>query len=409
MARSQERFRREKSLGSGAFGVVYLAYDTRLERQVALKLPHDDEKERALLEEARLMAQIQALHEPHVVSLYDLHEVNGHYAIAMEYVAGRNLRAHVGKIEEHPHPPLDVEWVLHVGLQICAGLQTLHNAFGDAGIFHRDIKPENILIRDADGLVKIADFGIARVLEASGAGSTTIGTPPYMSPELLGATERGADYRADVYGVGVTLYEMLTGRLPFNPLDGHGRAKPPLQYYREICNGHPPAPAAIAGLDEALSDLVLQAIHWDVDQRYQSVQTLHEALETFQARFLFDRERSGVDDALAAAGQERDPTIRERLLRSILQRFPRHPQGYCHLAWLYSKQARFSEAVHILEEGRLHCPPSGELLMDLAIGYAQLGHVQRAIDTLQAAQKLDLPAKKQQGAMRLLHTWRRRG
>ena len=184
MPQSQVRFQLKRPpLGGGAFGLVYLAYDAALDRQVAIKVPHDEDKERALVSEAKLMAQIGELHEPHVVSLYDLHEIDGRQVIVMEYVAGQSLREKLGKIGEQHR--LDTEEALDTAMQACLGLHALHNAFRHSGIFHRDVKPENILIRSSDNLVKIADFGIATIVESSALASTTAGTLPYMAPELL--------------------------------------------------------------------------------------------------------------------------------------------------------------------------------------------------------------------------------
>jgi eukaryotic-like serine/threonine-protein kinase len=397
MARVQERFRLERPpLGAGAFGLVHLAYDTELDRQVAIKIPHDEDKERALRHEAKLMARIQDLHEPHVVSLYDLHELGGRRVIVMEYVEGQSLRGKLGKIGEQR--PLELDETLNIAIQACLGLHTLHKAFRESGIFHRDIKPENILIRNADGMVKIADFGIATVLASSGLASTTAGTLPYMAPELLEGD--GADFRADIYALGVTVYEMLTGRMPFSPFDGQGRPKAPLTYGREICRGHPATPADVVGVDRELSDIVIRAIDCDVNQRCQSAQELREALEAFYARY-------SVADAISAARKETDPVVRERLLQDILRRFPRNPEGYRNLAWFYNSQSRFPEAVKSLEEGAIHCPKCGGLLFDLALGYHRTGQIQRAIDTMEEARRQALPPDVQGRAALLLKTWRR--
>ncbi len=397
MARGQERFRFEKSpLGGGAFGLVYKAYDTELDRPVAIKVPHDGDKERALRSEAKVMARIQDLHEPHVVALYDLHEIDGRRVIVMEFVEGTSVRAKLGKIgEQHPLPP---EVAVDITMQACQGLHTLHTAFQESGIFHRDVKPENILIRAADGLVKIADFGISRVLESSGIASTTTGTVPYMAPELLEG--EGADFRADVYGLGVTLYEMLTGRLPFNPWDAAGRAKAPRNYMQEICQGHPPAPSDVASVDRELSEIALRAMHCDVRQRYQSAAALREALCAFHSR-------ASLASAIAAARDLPDDAARERALADVVQRFPQCVEAHRNLAWLYNHQMRYAEAVRVLEQATALCPSSGELAFDLAMAYYQVRQAQRAIDALDRASRLSLPPELQRRVPLLLNVWRR--
>ena len=396
MSQAQARFQLKlPPLGGGAFGLVYLAYDTALEEQVAVKVPHDEEKERALISEAKLMSQIRELHEPHVVSLHDLHEIDGRQVIVMEYV-GPSLRAKLGKIgEQHP---LDTEEALDIAMQACLGLYALHNAFRHSGVFHRDVKPENILIRSSDSLVKIADFGIATILESSGLASTTIGTLPYMSRELLEG--EGADFRADIYSLGVTLYEMLTARLPFNPWDSAGKAKAHMTYAREICRGHPPTPADITDVDKELSEIVLKAVDCEASKRHQSAQELHDALEDFHSRL-------SVDNAVAAAWEKEEPAACERALKDIVKRFPRNPKGYRNLGWFYNRQRRFAETVRTLEKGRTNCPGCGELLVDLAQAYRWVGQIQRAVDTLEEARRQGLPEDMLKRVTLLLDTWRR--
>jgi serine/threonine-protein kinase len=398
MARGNERFRLEREpLGGGAFGLVYRAHDTELDRKVAIKIPHDEDKERALQGEAKLMARIQELHEHHVVSLYDLHVIGGRRVLVMEYVEGESLRQKLGRIgEQHS---LSAENAVGIAMQACLGLHTLHNAFRESGVFHRDVKPENILIRSSDGMVKIADFGIATILDASGMASTTAGTLPYMSPELLEG--EGADYRADIYGLGVTTYEMLTGRLPFNPFDDAGKAKAPLVYGREICHGEAPAPVTVADVDKELSDIVAKAMHRQVNRRYESMQEFREALEGFHSRI-------SVDSAIAAAWKQEIPEARGRELREVIRRFPANPKGYRNIAWFFNGQVRFPDAVKALEEGRVNCPGCGELMVDLALAYNQVGQIQRAIDTLKDARQCSLMPDMQKRTTVLLNTWRRR-
>ena len=193
-------------LGEGGMGIVYKARDTRLERLVAIKFVSlqrdgEDSARQRFVNEARAAS---ALNHPNVAVVYDVGEVDSHSFIAMEYVEGESLRdtLRAGR--------LTIDRVHELALQVAEGLQAAHAK----GIVHRDIKPENILLT-RDGHVKIMDFGIARVngdtrLTQTG---TTLGTLGYMSPEQLLADQ--VDHRSDLWSLGILLYEMLAGEVPF--------------------------------------------------------------------------------------------------------------------------------------------------------------------------------------------------
>jgi eukaryotic-like serine/threonine-protein kinase len=207
-------------LGRGGMGIVYLAEDTRLGRDIALKiLPAafvDEDRRRRFLREAHAAARVS---HPNVVSVFEVGQIAGNTFIAMEYVEGRTLRA---LLEESGGAPLPLREALAITRAIADGLESAHVA----GIVHRDLKPENVMITRR-GLVKILDFGLAKVAAlsehgdegtAANAGQLTakgqiLGTPSYMSPEQV--TGRSLDLRSDLFSLGVMLYEMVTGARPF--------------------------------------------------------------------------------------------------------------------------------------------------------------------------------------------------
>jgi len=208
------RYEVESEIGRGAMGVVYLARDPRLQRPVAIKtfaapagLSQEERTEfrERFLREAQAAA---ALCHPGIVTIYDADEDPGHEIppIAREYVPGKSLK----EILEHDGPP-ELERVAGMVDVLADALQTAH----EAGIVHRDIKPANLVVRESDGAVKIADFGIARFHSSTlTEAGTSIGTPSYMSPEQIQG--RRVDGRSDLFSLAVILYELLCGVRPFD-------------------------------------------------------------------------------------------------------------------------------------------------------------------------------------------------
>ena len=233
-------------LGHGGMGAVYLARQKALDRLVALKLlaPREGSSPEFAERFTREAKALARLNHPRIVAIYDFGIVEGLYFFLMEYVDGTNLRhlmrgGHLSPAEALALVP-----------QICDALQYAH----EESVVHRDIKPENILL-DKKGRVKIADFGLAKILgtDTSEVGLTgsrhVMGTPHYMAPEQL-EHPKNVDHRADIYSLGVVFYEMLTGELPL------GRFLPPSQKVQ---------------VDVRLDDVVLRALEKEPERRYQHV------------------------------------------------------------------------------------------------------------------------------------------
>ena len=212
------RYRVLSHLADGGMATVYLALDQRLDREVAVKVMHDNlARDATFVSRFRREARSAArLSHPHVVAVYDQGEDDSTGSttmfLAMEYVPGRTLRDVLTA-----EGPLTPRAALDLFDPILQAIAAAH----DAGLIHRDVKPENVILRE-DGVVKVADFGLARAVTAAtttNASGTLLGTVAYLSPEQV---ERGiADARSDVYAAGLVLYEMLTGRKAF---DGDSRS-----------------------------------------------------------------------------------------------------------------------------------------------------------------------------------------
>ena len=237
------RYRVTRRLARGGMATVYTALDTRLNREVALKVMHpglaeDRDFVNRFIREAHAAARLS---HPAAVAVYDQSADSGHVFIAMEYVAGRTLRDWL-----RDRGRLTPRETFAVMEPVLAALAAAHQA----GLVHRDVKPENVLIAD-DGRVKVADFGLARAVSAATSTGALIGTVAYLAPEQV---ERGvADQRTDVYSAGILLYECLTG---FQP---HG-GETPIQIAYQHVNADVPPPSAIRpSLPPSLDNLVVRA------------------------------------------------------------------------------------------------------------------------------------------------------
>lgn len=270
-------------LGSGGMGLVYLAEDTRLKRNVALKLLPNHALQDPLLRrrferEARVLC---SLNHPNLLTIFDFCTDDDQSFLVTELVEGQTLR------EKLNSGPIDLESTLHIARQIGLALKAAHAA----GVIHRDIKPENIMIR-TDGCVKLLDFGIAKLTDAGqihqnltidhrsgdggakGVDGSLLGTPRYMSPEQARATP--VDARTDIFSLGAVLYEMLAGRPAF---DGNTSS----DLIADILRGHPqPLVHNVTGRGVALQPVVDRCLMKDPAERYQTADDVLVDIEKFQ-------------------------------------------------------------------------------------------------------------------------------
>ena len=236
------------TIGSGGFGTVYLAEDTWIDKKVALKVPHRQNMDFGeLLREPRLLA---ALSHPNIVSILTAEKQENVFFIVMEYVKGETLETVITQAGA-----LDVPTALDYTCQICNALDHAHRH----GVLHRDLRPSNVLVSDT-GLLKVADFGTSRFLEVAAHGTTVIGSPPYMAPEQF---QGKAMFASDIYSLGVTMFQMLTGDLPYDtptPSDLERLLRGELLI--SVRSRNP-------GIPRVINDIVLRAMSPDVTGRYQ--------------------------------------------------------------------------------------------------------------------------------------------
>lgn len=254
----QGRYTIEKLIGEGATATVYLARDQRLGRRVAIKVLLPYVKATAKARFSREAQSAAALNHPNIMAIYDEVEDADYHFLVVEYIEGTPLSDFV------PSPP---EVVATMGAQVCAALDYAHRM----NIVHRDIKPANIIIA-TDGTLKIMDFGLAMGRHAKHitAHGSIIGTPAYLSPEQARGHE--LDHRTDLYSLGVLLYELSTGRLPFDTNDISA-------LLLQKVSGSPATPQSLdPGIPDWLNNAIMRALEREPDDRFQTAAEFAQAL-----------------------------------------------------------------------------------------------------------------------------------
>ena len=373
---------RNEPIGSGGFGSVFLAYDHRMERQVAIKTldaPDDPSLLARFRAEARALA---ALQHPNIVIIFETGEDQGRQYLVMEYVDGRTLKDLMGDRGAMPM------WrKVEIMAQVADALECAHRH----NIVHRDVKPANIMVRREDGAVKILDFGIARLARSDTTRTESgllMGTIPYMAPEQF--DEGGGDALCDLWAYGIVYYELLTGRHPF----GNQDTKPFAMASRIREQDYEPVGSLVTNCPPALERVVAGLLKKKRDERYQSfadvqfeVQPLLMELKKQHAASLANR----AEEQFAAADYDGvtaairtilslDPAsaavagLRERLQQARRQRDRREQvNSLIQLADSEASQGHLAEAIQALEQAQRVDPSSS--------------NVSTRIESLRAAQK----------------------
>jgi serine/threonine protein kinase len=294
---------REKR-GEGGFGILYRAFDTVIEREIALKLLHSqlasEEKFSAWFHrEAKAMAK---LNHPNIVTIYNFEVIDENHFIVMEYVDGKNVDEII-----KANGAFSVQDVALISRQLLSALGYAHRN----GIIHRDIKPSNIMVTDS-GLVKITDFGIAKILGSSKLTQTgtAAGSLPYMSPEQIRG-KKDIDFHTDLYSAGITLYQMLTGELPF-------REESDFMLMRAHMEKAPPRPSEVReDVPRGIEAIILRALEKDPQNRFSSAGDMSQKIADFQrsANMAADNEAT-----LAATAFDRESEAKTQIRPEVSEK-----------------------------------------------------------------------------------------
>lgn len=261
-----DRYQIIRTIGEGGMANVYLAYDTILDRNVAVKILRGDlaEDEKFVRKFQREAISASSLSHPNIVEMYDVGEDDGRYFIVMEYVEGVTLKNLIKR-----RGALTLSEVIDIMLQLTSAIACAHDSY----IIHRDIKPQNVLILD-DGRVKITDFGIAMALNSNELTQTNsvMGSVHYLPPEQANGT--GATIKSDIYSLGILMYELITGNLPFK---GDSAVEIAIKQMRE------PIPSIVEqnpNIPQSVENIILKASAKNPKNRYESARQMYEDLTT---------------------------------------------------------------------------------------------------------------------------------
>ena len=261
-----DRYQIIKSIGEGGMANVYLAYDTILDRNVAVKVLRGDlsNDEKFVRRFQREALAASSLTHPNIVEVYDVGEDNGEYYIDMEYIEGKHLKNLLKK-----RGKLTLSEAVDIMLQITDGMAAAHDSY----IIHRDIKPQNIMILE-NGLVKITDFGIAMAMNATQLTQTNsvMGSVHYLPPEQ--ASGQGSTLQSDIYSMGIVMYELLTGELPFK---GDNAVEIALKHLKEPI---PDIREKIPNVPNSIYNIIKRATAKNPKNRYNDAREMHEDLLT---------------------------------------------------------------------------------------------------------------------------------
>lgn len=310
-----DRYQIIRTIGEGGMANVYLAHDTILDRDVAVKILRGDlaDDEKFVRRFQREAISASSLSHPNIVEMYDVGEDNGQYYIVMEYVDGKTLKNLVKR-----RGSLTIQEVIDIMLQLTSAISCAHSSY----IIHRDIKPQNVLIKE-DGMVKITDFGIAMALNSNELTQTNsvMGSVHYLPPEQ--ANGSGSTMKSDIYSLGILMYELLTGELPFK---GESAVEIAIKQMKEqipsICAKNPEIP-------QSIENIIMKACAKNPKNRYETIEKMHNDLinalteeHKNEQKIVYDFPETELEETkVIPTLKELSPTIKEEEKVEMTQEF----------------------------------------------------------------------------------------
>jgi len=380
-----EPFKLLKMLGAGGFGttwkaeVVNVSLKKDLGEIVAIKIPLNKEKEGALIQDLIMAGSIHSslltvgASCPNIVRYLGFNQYDGQWVMVTEFIPDGDLRKKIGKIGSQETMHIDDACNIVEG--ILDGLEVLHAAH----IVHRDIKPENILM---DGNVpKITDFGLSRILANSKGVVSAVGTLDYMSPELLGGK---ASFSTDIWSVAVTLYEMLSGELPFQYSGSDNMLEMYKEITKKITEDLPrPIPEFCPDVSNELWKVIERGLSKDPKDRYQTPAEMREALRKCRIPQVDEIEQQ-VAQIREIIGSESTKII-EQMFIDIVNKHPKDSRAYLHLGEYYLRAERLSDALDNLKRGLVWDNNNALIHWNLAQVYQKQGKRKAAQEALRLA------------------------
>lgn len=386
----KEKFKLIEDLGGGGFARTYKAQvlDENLckdwGKAVVIKIPHNKIKEKNLLKEAFKYERLRDIESQHIVSYLDIELYRDQYVLVISYVEATSLEEVLERKKK-----LDIEEAVSIIEQCCEALVAAEKF----NILHRDIDPSNILICKKDGQVKLTDFGISEILRNPEQSCVVTGKCQYMAPEVF---EGKVSFASDVYALGVTFYQIITGVLPFQEPNREA-------LINKIINTDPVEPLKLnKEIDKELNQIILKAIARDKGQRYKNAKELLDDIRKYkESKTQAHTIKSKIQNAWQQFNNTNTGACKNILLE-LNKQFEDEPLTYLALGEFYNRMEQYDKAIEVFTKGIKKIVNNAILYKDLSISYMKKGDFSEAVAALEKAAALGLDKKDKDQALKLL-------